>query len=105
MVRIVYPILAVVGVLAVAGLILGLVAVRQSGLNARDEPGAVEARLARFMRGVAIPDAVRRRANPLSTTPETIVPPVTATTEAGRRRWDEGSTLALPTCGSQPPSP
>jgi mono/diheme cytochrome c family protein len=72
MVRIVYPILAVVGVLAVAGLILGLVAVRQSGLNARDEPGAVEARLARFMRGVAIPDAVRRRANPLSTTPETM---------------------------------
>ena len=64
MLRIGYRILAAVGLLAMIGLVFGVVAVRQSGLSARDEPGAVEARLARFVRGVAIPDVVRRRANP-----------------------------------------
>jgi mono/diheme cytochrome c family protein len=72
MLRIVYRIFAVVGLLAVAALVLGVVAVRQSGLSARDEPGALEARLARFVRGVAIPDAVRGRANPVPSTPETM---------------------------------
>ena len=70
MLRIGYRILAAVGLLAVIGLVFGVVAVRQSGLSARDEPGALEARLARFVRGLAIPDAVRRRANSVSSTPE-----------------------------------
>jgi mono/diheme cytochrome c family protein len=70
MLRIGYRILAAVGLLALIGLVFGVVAVRQSGLSTRDEPGALEARLARFVRGVAIPDAVRRRANPVSSTPE-----------------------------------
>ena len=72
MLRIGTRILAVVGLLAMAGLVLGLVATRQSGLSARDEPGAAEARLARFARAVAITDVVRRRANPLSSTPEAL---------------------------------
>ena len=70
--RIVYRILAVLGLLAVAGLVLGVVTVRQSGLSARDEPSAVEARLARLVRGVAIPDVVRRRVNPVPSTPATM---------------------------------
>ena len=70
MLRIGYRILAAVGLLAVMGLVFGVVAVRKSGLSARDEPGALEARLARFVRGLAIPDEVRRRANPVSSTPE-----------------------------------
>ena len=65
-------ILALVGLLAVAGLVLGVVAVRKSGLSARDEPGAVEARLATFVRSVAIPDAVRQQANPVAATPATM---------------------------------
>ena len=73
MLRIGYRILAVVGLLAVAGLALGVVAVRQSGLSARDEPGAVEARLARLVRGVAIPSAVRSQVNPVPSTRETLV--------------------------------
>ena len=51
------------------GLVAGLAALRRSGLSARPEPGPVELRLARTIRGLAVTDAVRRLSNPLALTP------------------------------------
>lgn len=51
------------------GLLAGFAAVRVSGLSARPEPGPVEARLARAVRHFAVPEAVRRQANPVPLTP------------------------------------
>lgn len=65
-------ILAVVGLLALAGLILAVVTVRKSGLSARDEPGDLEAKLARFVRSVAVRDEIRLQANPVPATSATM---------------------------------
>jgi mono/diheme cytochrome c family protein len=43
-----------------------------TGLDARDRPGAIETRLARAVRGLAIPRAVRDRANPLEPSAEVV---------------------------------
>jgi mono/diheme cytochrome c family protein len=72
MARIVYRILAGVGVIALAGLALSVLALRQSRLSTLAEPGKVEVGLARFARGMAIPDDVRDRPNPLQATSEII---------------------------------
>jgi mono/diheme cytochrome c family protein len=72
MARIVYRILAGVGVVALAGLALSVLALRQSGLSTLAEPGKVEVVLARFARGMAIPSDIRARHNPLQATPEII---------------------------------
>jgi cytochrome c553 len=72
MARVVYRILAGIGVIALAGLALSVLALRQSRLSTLAEPGRFEVGLARFARGMAIPDDVRVRPNPLHSTPEII---------------------------------
>jgi mono/diheme cytochrome c family protein len=59
--------LAFVAAAAVAAIVL----VRH-GVSARDEPTRVELLLARAMRRLAIPSAVRARANPVPATPEAL---------------------------------
>lgn len=61
---------ATVVLLLGGGLVAGLVALRRSGLSARPEPGPVEVRLARTVRGFAVADAVRRLPNPVPLTPQ-----------------------------------
>lgn len=63
--------LLLIGVGAVLGVIAGYSVVRR-GLSARAEPSAVEAGLARTMRRLATPQAVRDRVNPVTNTPEVI---------------------------------
>jgi mono/diheme cytochrome c family protein len=50
----------------------GLAYVRTSGLESRSEPGAIETRLARVARRLAVPDADRRLRNPVAATPENL---------------------------------
>ena len=68
MFRTVRWLLAVVAVfvIAVAGY------ARSTGLNALDTPGPMEARVARLVRGFAVPARVRARTNPIPSTPEAI---------------------------------
>ena len=56
-------------VLSIAG---GLIYLRSTGLDARAEPGAVEARLARAARRFAIPPAVRAMPNPVPASAEAL---------------------------------
>ena len=61
------------GVILVLGCIIGMLAyVRMTGLRATVAPGAVETRLARIARGVAIPADARDRPNPVAATPEAV---------------------------------
>jgi mono/diheme cytochrome c family protein len=48
----------------------GLLYVRETGLVARMEPGALETRIARGVRSVAVPPDLRERENPSSLSPE-----------------------------------
>ena len=61
--------LALVGIFLVAGVVLGAVAARRSGLSARPDPTLVEARLARMVRGLAIDREVRLARNPVTAGP------------------------------------
>jgi mono/diheme cytochrome c family protein len=69
--RIALVVLAVVATLALAA---GAAVwyVRATGLNARAEPGAAEARLARAVRRLAIPEPARERANPVPRSDEVL---------------------------------
>ena len=59
------------GLLTMAGLAMaGLLYVRSTGLVALSEPGALETRIARSVRALAVPPEVRDRQNPIPTTPE-----------------------------------
>ena len=67
--------LKVVGLVLVVAVILGIVGVAYAvttGLSARAEPGRLETRLARAVRGMAVPRDVRGRANPVAATPEVL---------------------------------
>ncbi len=50
----------------------GLLYVRNTGLVARSEPGALEARIARGVRSLAIPQEVSERRNPVPASPESL---------------------------------
>lgn len=62
--------LILVVVVAVTAVVVGYSIV--TGLDARVHPGAIETRLARAVRGLAIPRAVRNRANPVQPSAEAI---------------------------------
>jgi mono/diheme cytochrome c family protein len=55
-----------------AGAVAAVVYVRVTGLSARPEPGALEARLARAVRGAAVPRAFSGRPNPVPASRETL---------------------------------
>jgi mono/diheme cytochrome c family protein len=61
---------ALLAILAAAA--IGLVWIRRAGLDAHDAPSAFEARVARAVRGAAIPRAIRDRANPVTASPEVV---------------------------------
>ena len=50
----------------------GLVYVKRTGLRAQPTPGAVETRVARALRGLAIPASSKTRQNPLPASPEAL---------------------------------
>src|SRR5882757_3112990 len=62
--------LLVIAVMVVAG---GIYLV-STGLKAQPEPGAVETRVARAIRGFAIPSKVKARSNPIGTSAEDLKP-------------------------------
>ena len=67
--------LNVIGLALATAVVLGVVAVAYvitTGLSARGEPGRLETRLARAVRGMAVPREVRERANPVAATPEVL---------------------------------
>jgi mono/diheme cytochrome c family protein len=64
--------LVVVIALAVAALVVGVAYVRVTGLTAKAEPSAVEARAARFVRSLAVPADVRGRRNPVAASAEAL---------------------------------
>ena len=64
MIVLVRMLLAAVAVLVVLGA-AGVAYVRTTGLNARSSPGALEVRLARSIRALAVPRAVRETVNPV----------------------------------------
>jgi hypothetical protein len=53
-------------VLAALGAVAGYAYLRITGLRGQPEPGALETRVARAARGLAIPGDVRARTNPLA---------------------------------------
>jgi mono/diheme cytochrome c family protein len=59
---------AVVGFLAAAVAVLFL----SNGISAKNPPGRIESRVARRVRSVAIPGAIRMRANPIPRTPDAV---------------------------------
>jgi len=68
-------VLKLVGLVLAIAVVVGVVAVAYAvttGLSARGEPGRLETRLARAVRGMAVPREVRRRANPVAATPEVL---------------------------------
>ena len=59
--------LVVAGLLVVAAVALaGLVYVKRTGLRGQPQPGPFETRVARAIRGLAIPSDIKARANPLA---------------------------------------
>jgi mono/diheme cytochrome c family protein len=69
-VQIVFVALLVIAAMVVAG---GAYVVR-TGLKAQPEPGAMETRVARAVRGFAIPREVRAQSNPIGTSAEELKP-------------------------------
>jgi mono/diheme cytochrome c family protein len=61
-------------VLAALGAVAGYAYLRITGLRGQPEPGALEIRVARAARGLAIPGDVRARTNPLATSADTLAP-------------------------------
>jgi mono/diheme cytochrome c family protein len=61
-------------VLAALGAVAGYAYLRITGLRGQPEPGALETRVARAARGLAIPGDVRARTNPLATSAGTLAP-------------------------------
>src|SRR6476660_5320445 len=60
-------------VAAVAAL-AGLVYVKRTGLRGQPEPGAIETRVARAIRGLAIPGDMKARTNPLAASTDALAP-------------------------------
>src|SRR5262252_10897132 len=52
--------------------VVGLAYVRRTGLDAHVAPSALEARVARTVRGLAVPSSVRGRRNPVAASPEVL---------------------------------
>ena len=80
--RRVAKILAAIGAITLAVALAGgaiLFSMVRRGFSARDEPSAMEARLAKAMRGWSVPARARSLTNPVKDTPETIA--------AGRAHW------------------
>jgi len=69
-VQVVVAALAVVAVAVVAGAAY----LMSTGLKAQPEPGAMETRVARSIRGFAIPREVKARSNPLGTSADALKP-------------------------------
>ena len=66
-----------IGVTAVLAVVLAVAAIAgamllRGGISARPEPSALEARVARTVRALAIPDDAKRAQNPLPKTPEVL---------------------------------
>ena len=63
---------ALLVVLAVA--LAGFIYLRSTGLKGQPEPGALETRVARALRGLAIPTEAKARSNPLANATEALAP-------------------------------
>jgi mono/diheme cytochrome c family protein len=61
-------------VLAAFGAVAGYAYLRITGLRGQPEPGALETRVARAARGLAIPGDVRARTNPLASSADALAP-------------------------------
>jgi len=61
-------------VLAALGAVAGYAYLRITGLRGQPAPGALETRVARVARGLAIPGDVRARTNPLASSAEALAP-------------------------------
>ena len=70
--RTVRTVIVVLVFVAAATFAAGVVYVKSTGLRALPEPGPIETRLARMIRGLAIPRAVRARTNPLEASEEAV---------------------------------
>jgi mono/diheme cytochrome c family protein len=60
--------------LAVLVALAGLIYLRATGLRAQPEPGPLETRIARAVRGLAIPGEARSRTNPLAASTDALAP-------------------------------
>ncbi len=58
--------------LALLVALVGVALVLRRGFSARDEPGAIEAAVARRLRHLAVPRGARERASPVTLTPEVL---------------------------------
>jgi len=61
-------------VLVVLGAVSGYAYLRITGLRGQPQPGALETRVARAARGLAIPGDVRARTNPLASSADALAP-------------------------------
>ena len=69
-VRVVVAALLVVAAIALAGLVY----LRSTGLRGQPEPGPIETRVARAIRGLAIPGEIKTRTNPLAASADALTP-------------------------------
>ena len=60
--------------IGVAGALAGLVYVKTTGLRGQPQPGAVETRVARAVRSLAVPSDVKARTNPLASSADALAP-------------------------------
>jgi len=68
-------VLKLAGLALAIAVVVGVVAVAYAvttGLSARGKPGRLETRLARAVRGMAVPREIRGRTNPVAATPEVL---------------------------------
>ena len=61
-------------VIAVAGAVAGFAYLRGTGLRGQPEPGPIETRVARAVRGLAIPGNLKARSNPLANATDALAP-------------------------------
>jgi len=69
----VHVLIAALLLVALAG-VGGVIYVRSTGLRGQPEPGPIETRLARTIRGLAIPSEIKARTNPLAPSPDALRP-------------------------------
>ena len=70
--RLAMKLLGTVVLLAVVAVAVGIAYVRATGLRGQPEPGPLETRVARAVRGFAVPAAAKSRSNPLAGSPDAI---------------------------------
>lgn len=68
--RVFRPLVLAVVLITIAIAIGVVTYVMSTGLSARPQPGALETRLARSVRGLAVPSDIKARRNPIAATPE-----------------------------------